>query len=151
MRSGTDIERSSLGRVAFVMAVVGVVAVILAGTTDAFEEIWAVSRTLEIWEVDEVLLGLLSALFVGLIMTVTRIRQLERRLAAVESSPPVPASAQRPDPRVPGLEAIVKCTYCAKYKTADEAWLVDDDYIACRCNATVVAGVCPACRKPTQA
>ena len=150
MENSTNIDRSSLGRMALVMAVVGVAAAILAGVTDAFEVIWTFSRTLEVWEVDEVLVALLSALLVGLVMAMTRIRLLERRVAALEPSRPSPASAMRPNPRGRGLETIVKCTYCTKYKTPDEAWLADDEFIADRFDATVVAGVCPACRKPQQ-
>ncbi len=140
-------RQSGLQGVVIAVVVAAVVLALLGSTIDAVESFWETTRRHELWELDEILLGIALAPAAGLVVALIKIRQLNRRLTVLETGGPPVRRPQRAATRVPGAETIVKCTYCAKYKSEDETWLGDEDYLSHRCEAAVVAGVCPSCRQ----
>ncbi len=147
MNDNSEKHRVGLQNIVFAVGVAGVLIALLGSTTDTFESLWASTRGYELWEMDDILLGIMLAPAAGLVVAIIQIRQLNRRVAALESGGPTARTYPRATTRIPGLETIVKCTLCAKFKYEDETWLSVDDYISQRCDATVVAGVCPSCRQ----
>ncbi len=147
MNDTPEQRQAALQNIVLALAIAAVVTSLIGSTTDAFESLWASTRGMEFWELDEILLGLALAPTAGLIVAAIQIRQLNRRMSILESGGPIAKASQRAATHVPRVGTIVKCTYCAKIKSEDETWLGEDDYISHRCDATVVAGVCPSCRQ----
>ncbi len=149
MRDLPDQRPTGVTSIVFTTVVAAILLSLLWSTTDTVEGLWASTRGFELWELDDILLGIALAPTAGLIVAIVQIRQLNRRLKIMESGGLPVRTAPGTAHRVPGIETIVKCSYCAKFKAENNAWLSEDDYLSHRCNATVVAGVCPACRQGT--
>ena len=122
------------------------VLTLLISSFDPFESLWTFTRSYEVWELDDMLLAFALASMLGLVVALIRLNEIQRRLAELEAGGPPPVAREKVSVKMPGLETIVRCTTCQKFKSEEDLWQTEEDYISHRCNATIVAGVCPSCR-----
>ncbi|MDH3900118.1 MAG: hypothetical protein OEU51_03600 [Gammaproteobacteria bacterium] len=108
------------------------------------ERVWHLTRSLEVWQLDELLLAVSLSAIVGLVAAFTQISSLTKQIAELRTS--ISGTKKNHAVNVEQSEYIVQCAICNKYENADNRWLSDADYITQRYNENVIAGVCPNCR-----
>ena len=134
-----------LSAILLAVAATAIIAMTLAVSFDIAEDFWRFTRSLEQWEVDELFIAASAAAVVGLAIAMWQVVSLSQEIAKLRL---VNSDAgQKQSEFSNGFENIVRCTFCSKFQLGEGEWLSDSDYVATRCDATVIGGVCPSCRE----
>ena len=139
-------EKSYLRQIGVALGLVFLIFV-FGALTDVSEGIWALTRTGEAWQIDELLFALGVMSFIGLLFALRRISELRAEVAKLKTRPP--EVRQGVTPVSDHVDCVIKCVGCGKYQAHGDQWFSTDEFVARTKQSDVFGGVCPSCQVPS--
>ncbi len=141
MRQSGERIRSNFASPSIVMVGVTSTVFLIGFSTDLFEKIWKLTRGLETWQLDELVIASVAAVVSGLIIALRRISALEEQIAELqkkEKAAPPPVTQTNDH-----VDCVIRCVGCGKFQIYGDQWFSREEFAALTQRPDVLAGVCP--------